>query len=234
MRLGLLLASTFLAVLPFNVAQCQERAPDTTAARVLACASCHGAQGEGTSDVYFPRLAGKPAGYLYNQLVAFADGRRKYPPMNYLLEFLPDAYLKEMAEYFAALRPAFRRLPLRPSAVKSWRAANCWSSGDPQHGIPACSACHGPKLTGMAPGIPGLVGLRATYISAQLGAWRYGTRTAIAPDCMQIIASLLTEDDVSSVSAWLASLPLPDDPSSLPAGALTTRMRERAELKGDA
>ena len=60
------------------------------AARVLACASCHGAEGEGTSDVYFPRLAGKPAGYLYNQLVAFRDGRRKYPPMNYLLDFLPD------------------------------------------------------------------------------------------------------------------------------------------------
>jgi len=74
----------------------------------------------------------------------------------------------------------------------------------------------------MAPGIPGLVGLKPAYISAQLGAWRYGTRTAIAPDCMQIIASLLTEDDVSSVSAWLAALPLPDDPSPLPAGALTT------------
>ena len=84
-----------------------ERAPDTMAARVLACASCHGAEGEGTSDVYFPRLAGKPAGYLYNQLVAFRDGRRKYPPMNYLLEFLPDAYLKQIAEHFASLRPPF-------------------------------------------------------------------------------------------------------------------------------
>ena len=57
-------------------AQEPERAPDTMAARVLACASCHGAQGQGTNDDYFPRLAGKPAGYLYNQLVAFRDGRR--------------------------------------------------------------------------------------------------------------------------------------------------------------
>jgi len=84
-----------------------ERAPDTMAARVLACASCHGAEGEGTSDVYFPRLAGKPAGYLYNQLVAFRDARRKYPPMNYLLDFLPAPYLKQMAEHFASLRPPF-------------------------------------------------------------------------------------------------------------------------------
>ena len=34
---------------------------------------------------------------------------------------------------------------------------------------------------------PACSGLRPTYISAQLGAWRYGTRTAIAPDCMQIV-----------------------------------------------
>src|SRR6202790_2207303 len=64
------------------IAQESEKAPDTMAARVLACASCHGDKGQGTNDDYFPRLAGKPAGYLYNQLVAFRDGRRKYPPMN--------------------------------------------------------------------------------------------------------------------------------------------------------
>ena len=70
-----------------------EKAPDTMQARVLGCAACHGAQGEGTSNDYYPRLSGKPAGYLYNQLLAFRDGRRKYPPMNYLLAYLPDPYL---------------------------------------------------------------------------------------------------------------------------------------------
>ena len=104
-----LLVIVFLFVFSGGVGQSQvvDRAPDTMSARVLACASCHGAEGEGTSDVYFPRLAGKPAGYLYNQLLAFRDGRRKYPPMNYLLEFLPDAYLKQIAEHFASLRPPF-------------------------------------------------------------------------------------------------------------------------------
>src|ERR1700758_1718420 len=61
------------------LAQTAEQPPDTMAARTLACAPCHGAQGEGTKDVYFPRLAGKPAGYLFNQLEAFKDGRRHYP-----------------------------------------------------------------------------------------------------------------------------------------------------------
>lgn len=212
-----------LCVLPFAAAHTQatRRAPDTIAARVLACASCHGAQGEGTSDVYFPRLAGKPAGYLYNQLIAFRDGRRRYPPMNFLLEFLPDAYLKEISEYFASLGPPFPQpaVPEVSSAVLT-RGETLVKSGDPQHGVPACSACHGPNLGGMEPAIPGLLGLRASYISAQLGGWRYGTRTAIAPDCMQIVASSLTEDDVKAVAAWLSSRPAATDPSFAPQGSL--------------
>ena len=212
-----------LIALPIEAAQSQpaDRAPDTMAARVQACASCHGGEGEGTSDVYFPRLAGKPAGYLYNQLVAFRDGRRKYPPMNYLLEFLPDAYLKQIAEHFASLRPAF---PAPAIAAASndilARGEALVRNGDPQHGIPPCSACHGPSLGGMEPGIPGLLGLRASYVSAQLGGWRYGTRTAASPDCMQIVAGLLTEDDVKAVAAWLSSRPAPSDPSFAPRGSL--------------
>jgi cytochrome c553 len=172
--------------------------------------------------VYFPRLAGKPAGYLYNQLVAFRDGRRRYPPMNYLLEFLPDAYLKEMAKYFASLRPPFP--PPAPPTVSDEilaRGEALVKSGDPQHGIPPCSGCHGPTLGGMEPAIPGLLGLRANYISAQLGGWRYGTRTAAAPDCMQIVAGHLTEDDVKAVAAFLSSRPAPSDPSFAPRGSLT-------------
>jgi cytochrome c553 len=202
-------------------AQPAERAPDTMAARVLACASCHGAQGEGTSDEYFPRLAGKPSGYLYNQLVAFKDARRKYPPMNYLLEFLPDAYLKQIAEHFASLRPPFPApaVPVVSNEILA-RGEALVTHGDPQRGVPACASCHGPAFSGMEPAIPGLLGLRASYISAQLGAWRYGTRTAAAPDCMQVVAGLLTEDDVKAVAAWLSSRPAPADPTFAPRGSL--------------
>jgi cytochrome c553 len=208
---------------PADAAQAQpaERAPDTMAARVLACASCHGAQGEGTSDEYFPRLAGKPSGYLYNQLVAFKDARRKYPPMNYLLEFLPDAYLKQIAEHFASLRPPFPApaVPVVSNEILA-RGEALVTHGDPQRGVPACASCHGPAFSGMEPAIPGLLGLRASYISAQLGAWRYGTRTAAAPDCMQVVAGLLTEDDVKAVAAWLSSRPAPADPTFAPRGSL--------------
>ena len=89
-----------------------------------------------------------------------------------------------------------------------------------ENGIPACISCHGPALSGEQPAIPGLIGLRATYISAQLGAWRYGTRSAAAPDCMQAVAARLTEADVTAVASWLAAQPVPADPAPLPAGSL--------------
>jgi cytochrome c553 len=198
-------------------AQAAERAPATMEARLRACAPCHGGQGEGTQNEYFPRLAGKPAGYLMNQLIAFRDGRRRYPPMNYLLEYQSDSYLRKIAEYFAALHPSpVQREPPDVSEALLAHGRSLVAKGDPTNGVPACSGCHGPKLTGMEPAIPGLVGLRTSYISAQLGAFRYGTRTAPEPDCMQLVAASLTESDVTAVAAWLASLPIPPDPSPVP------------------
>jgi cytochrome c553 len=197
------------------------RAPDTIEARVRACTPCHGEQGQGTNNDYFPRLAGKPAGYLKNQLVAFRDGRRRYAPMNYLLEYQTEAYLLKIAQYFSALRPPpTPQAPSDASAAVLARGKNFVTGGDQAHGVPACAGCHGPKLTGMEAGIPGLVGLRASYISAQLGAFRYGTRTAAEPDCMQLVAASLTESDVTAVAAYLASQTVPADPSPVAQGAL--------------
>jgi len=197
--------------------------PDTIETRMLACTSCHGFRGQGTNDAYFPRLAGKPAGYLYNQLTAFRIGRRHYSPMNYLLEFQTDAYLHAMADYFASQRPPLlpHRTLVASGAVLA-RGQNLVTHGSVEHGVPACIRCHNPAFTGMEPAIPGLLGLQPDYISAQLGAWRYGTRTAAAPDCMQEVAARLTEEDVTAVAAWLSSLPAPLKATPLPRGSLIT------------
>lgn len=210
-----------LSALTFPVcAQTPGQPPDTMAARVEACTPCHGNKGEGTSDVYFPRLGGKPAGYLYNQLLAFRSGRRKYPPMNYLLEFLTDPYLQDMADYFASQHPPLP--PAAPSDVSQdvlHQGEALVTHGDAARQIPACASCHGPALTGMEPAIPGLLGLRANYVSAQLGAWRYGTRTAKTPDCMQIVAGHLTEADVTAVAAYLATRPAPENAAPVAKGS---------------
>ena len=228
-RLASLRLSIIAATLLWSAgasAQSTQHPPDTMQARLLACAACHGEQGQGTSNDYFPRLAGKPEHYLYNQLLAFRQGRRRYPPMNYLLEYQTDDYLHEMAGYFAALR-----LPPQPASVPTVSQAvlghgeSLVRNGDADRSIPPCSGCHGPALSGMEPAIPGLVGLKANYISAQLGAWRYGTRTAADPDCMQIVAGHLTEADVTAVAAYLSSLPIPPNVAPLPANTLHLPLR---------
>ncbi len=56
--------------------------PAGMASRVLACTTCHGKEGRATAEG-FPRIAGKPAGYLRDQLLNFRDGRRGYPQMGY-------------------------------------------------------------------------------------------------------------------------------------------------------
>ncbi|MES2184941.1 MAG: c-type cytochrome [Pseudomonadota bacterium] len=190
-------------------------------ARLQGCTTCHGQRGQGTDNAYFPRLAGKPAGYLYNQLLAFRDGTRKYAPMNYLVAYMPDAYLREMAEHFARERPDFTA-PAAPSQKpgEAERGATLALLGDPTRQIPACTACHGAALTGMEPGIPALVGLRSNYLAAQLTRWRSKERHAASPDCMQRVASRLTDGDIASVASWLASRSAPADPSPLARNAV--------------
>ena len=190
------------------------KAVDSIEARVQGCVTCHGQSGQGTSSGYFPRIAGKPAGYLYNQLVAFRDGTRKYPPMNYLVAYLPDRYLREIAEHFARQRPAFApREATSADTAAIARGKAIVTAGDGDRQIPACVSCHGAGLTGMEPGIPGLVGLRPAYIAAQLTRWRAGDRRAAEPDCMKRIASRLSESDVAAVAAWLSLQQPPRDPS---------------------
>lgn len=187
--------------------------PDTIAARVQGCATCHGGSGEGTRDENFPRIAGKPAGYLFNQLQNFREGRRSYPPMNYLLGYLHDDYFMEMAAFFAAARTPFAQPEHSSRSVAQLAAGErLVRQGDAGNGITACVACHGPQLTGINPGIPGLIGLHSRYISLQLEAWRAGTRHAKAPDCMRDIAGRLTEAQISDVSAYLATQAIPAAP----------------------
>jgi cytochrome c553 len=84
-------------------------------------------------------------------------------------------------------------------------------SGDAARGLPACQACHGERLTGVAPAVPGLLGLPYDYLAAQLGSWREHTRHAHQPDCMAQVAQRLSPEDLGAVAAWLAAQTMPAD-----------------------
>ena len=191
----------------------------SAAKRMQACTTCHGAGSTATvgrtaNEVYFPRIAGKPALYLYNQLVNFRDGRRHYGLMVGLVEHQSDAALMEMAQYFAQLQLPYPEPQIPPSgttAAVMQRGQQLALRGDASLGLAACASCHGATLVGDAtvlPSIPGLLGLPRDYMAGQLGAWQTGMRKAQAPDCMARIARTLTPEDVSAVVTWLAAQPV--------------------------
>lgn len=189
---------------------------DSMAKRMQACTTCHGAQGITSNQAYFPRIAGKPAGYLFNQLQNFKEGRRHYGLMVGMVEHLSDVYLLEMAQYFSQLDlPYSTPAPIKNNVnTKEYEASLQLGKtlallGDKSRNIPACTACHGAALMGVQPAMPALLGLPRDYLVAQLGGWQTGLRRAHAPDCMGRIAKLLQPADVEAVAVWLAIQPVP-------------------------
>lgn len=218
----LILCSATLLVLSGGHAHAARVAPDTIAQRALACAACHGKEGRATREGYFPRIAGKPPGYLYNQLVNFREGRRQYPLMTYMVAHLSDDYLQEVAHYFGGLNlpyPPPEPASALPEVFERGRALVL--QGDTARKLPACVACHGTKLTGALPVIPSLVGLSRHYLNSQFGAWKSGARKAAPPDCMAEISRKLTPEDIDAITSWLAAQPVPANMRPLPPGAVT-------------
>ena len=207
-------AITLVAV-PAAMAGSPATIPDTIAQRMQPCGACHGKEGRATPDGFFPRIAGKPAGYLYNQLDNFRSGRRSYPTMTYFVEQMSDDYLHEIAEHFASLD-----LPYAPPqtvgapAAELARGEVLVRQGDAAHGVPACMQCHGTSMTGVLPAIPGLLGLPRGYLVEQFGAWRTGQRKALAPDCLARVATMLTPADITAVATWLSSQPVAVGPAA--------------------
>jgi cytochrome c553 len=218
----------FLLTCAFTCGAAAAPFENSMAERTRACTGCHGTEGRAGPDGYYPRIAGKPAGYLYNQLLHFRDGRRHYGLMAGLLEPLSDAYLHEIAQHFARLDAPYPRpqpASVPPEVLQDGRELTL--KGDPQRQLPACASCHGKALTGAEPNVPGLLGLPRDYLNAQMGAWRTGQRRAHAPDCMAEIARKLTVEDLAAVTAYLAAEPVPRNAKPVKPAAAAPRKGSR-------
>lgn len=197
---------------------------DTLKQRIAACTYCHGERGQGGRNDYNPRLEGQPEAYLYAQLKHYQRGTRAYPRMETMVRFLSDAYLHEIAQYFAALPPSGQAAGgVKVGAEVLARGRALALRGDAARGIAACAACHGRELSGVLPAAPGIAGQPYAYLSAQLGAWQSNTRRAAAPDCMAEIAQRLGGRDMQAVSAWLSTQPAraPQSPDAATREALS-------------
>lgn len=183
--------------------------------RLAACAFCHGRQGQGDLDRrggVYPRLAGQPAGYLYEQMSQFVSGARTgIPPvvvMRRLLENLSPEYRQRIAGYYQDATPAYP--PPRPAGTAELQAGRkLVDDGLPAQHVPACTTCHGQKLEGRAPAVPALAGQDDRYLTVQFMHWILDQRQ---DPLHQRIAHALSREQIQSVSAYLSSLrPRPPD-----------------------
>jgi cytochrome c553 len=69
-----------------------------------------------------------------------------------------------------------------------------------------CNVCHGPDLKGLG-NVPGIAGRSPTYTFRQLYLFKDGSRAGPAAALMNGVVAQLTQADMVSISAYVATLP---------------------------
>jgi cytochrome c553 len=169
-----------------------------------ACQSCHGADGAGMAAANFPRLAGLNAGYMTKQLHDFATGARINPIMQPIAKALSDKEAENVSAYYAAQKAPVTAMKVDEGVLKEGK--RLVELGDWDKTIPACVKCHGPGARGVGKDFPALAGQHASYIEAQLNAWKKGTRKGDPEQLMKGIADRLSMDQIKAVADYLASM----------------------------
>ena len=156
------------------------------------CVSCHSSTE--TIHSMLPLLEGQPKAAFIAQWRAFRERKRTAPVMVSLAEELSERDVDHLAEYYAALLP-----PRAPESSGS-------DTGRALADRLRCAGCHGPALQGTNAGAARLAGQKARYTVWTLQQMRGGTRShgaAARPDPLFVN---LSNDEIESLAAHLASL----------------------------
>jgi len=185
-----LVACACLVLLPATVSA------DVEAGRrkASACVPCHGVAGNSTAGLV-PILAGQTARYTYLELKDYKEGRRRDPIMSPIAAGLSREDMLDLAEYFAAQKPAPTGFTADPAKVVAGRA---------KAAEVLCTMCHLGGFSGQNE-IPRVAGQHPEYIVKQLRAFKERTRTNDA-GAMTSVAQTLSEEDIENLAHYLANL----------------------------
>ena len=156
------------------------------------CVSCHSS----TETIHstLPLLEGQPKAAFIAQWHAFRERKRAAPVMVSLAQELSEQDVNNLAEYYAALLP-----PRAPESSGS-------DTGRAMAERLRCADCHGPGLQGTNAGAARLAGQKARYTVWALQLMRGGTRShGTAPKPDPLFANL-SNAEIESLAAHLASL----------------------------
>lgn len=165
-----------------------------------ACVSCHGAAGN-SSIVANPKLSGQFASYTHKQLVDFTTPNRQQPIMTTYAKMLTDAEKKDIAAWLAAQVH-------KPGAAKNKDTVELgrkiYRGGITERGVAACASCHGANASGIPAQYPRLAGQHQDYTTAQLEAFKSGTR-ANSPQ-MTTLSQRMSTAEMRAVADYIAGL----------------------------
>ncbi len=171
-------------------------------AKSAVCAACHGADGNGSANPLFPKLAGQHPRYIVKQLRDFKSGARKNDTMAPMAASLNDQDMENVAAYFSSQA----RKVGEAAADKVAAGEQIYRAGLAK-GVPACIGCHGPTGSGnAAAGFPSLSGQNAAYVAKQLKAFREGERTNDPNGMMRGVASVMSDHDIEAVAQYVQGL----------------------------
>ncbi len=171
-------------------------------AKSTPCVACHGMNGN-SANPEWPSLAGQHPQYIVKQLKAFKSGARQNPLMTPQAQPLSEADMADLAAYYASQTLT----GLEADESKVALGQRLFRAGDAEKGIAACNSCHGPAGRGNPTALyPSIHGQHATYVEAQLKAYRNGTRQTDQNQMMRGVAKLLTDEEIAAVASYVQGL----------------------------
>ena len=202
---ALILLSLLLSAAPLSFASSAIERGKVVAA---TCVACHQNNGMGLNHEQgdsWPRLAGLDADYIKKQLNDFKQGKRDNATMKPFASMLNDQQINDVAQYFSSLKASAINSKADQKLIQQGKKLA--TQGDWQRYIVPCSKCHGPDNQGSGAHFPAIVQQQPNYLTAQLNAFKDGTRSNDPQQLMQAIAKRLSAQDIQALAAYLASQP---------------------------
>ena len=129
---------------------------ESGAAKVAACASCHGNDGNSMVPVW-PKLAGIGEKYIFQQLLLIKNKERVIVEMTGLLDASTEQDLWDMAAYYnkqgRSLSGAeeIKLVNVSDPSEALAMGERVYRAGNLKSGVAACTGCHAPSGSGNGP-----------------------------------------------------------------------------------
>ncbi|MEE4302907.1 MAG: c-type cytochrome [Wenzhouxiangella sp.] len=179
--------------------------PEAGQEKAAVCASCHGMDGNSQVSMW-PKLAEQHAGYAARQSRLIREQKRSVPEMYPIVADMSDQDLADIAAYYEqqALKPGVADEALVDAGEAIYQA------GNPESGVPACAACHGPSGSGIKGAYyPRLGGQHADYTQKRLQDYRNGVTSGEDDPYSKImvaVAENMTDEEIQAVSSYIEGL----------------------------